>query len=102
MLSKSALLIEKNEQSHHVLNQGYIRRWIGELLIARGQRRLGFFFLEAARHKWKRVSPFREIQLRALQETLTPSIVSISESEEELEALFRNWIMGDYLDEVSS
>ena len=96
---KSALLIEKNERTHHILNQGYIRRWIGELLIARGQRRLGSVFLEAARQKWEKVSPVRETQLRDLQQHLSSSIFEVNETEEELENIFHSWVMGDYLDE---
>jgi tetratricopeptide (TPR) repeat protein len=98
---KSALLIEKDFQNEHVLNQGYIRRWIGELLFARDQQRLGSIFLEAARRRWERSSPIRERQLRELQLTLGPSRASVEEADEELEFTFRRWIMGDYLDDAT-
>lgn len=50
---KSALLLEKYEVEG-ILKQGFIRRWIGELLIAKGQYTLGAYFLEAARLRWKK------------------------------------------------
>jgi tetratricopeptide (TPR) repeat protein len=98
---KSALLIERDLKYEHVLNQGYIRRWIGELLFARGQRRLGSIFLEAARRRWEKSSPIRERQLRELQLTLGSYRVPVEETDEDLELTFRRWIMGDYLDDAT-
>ena len=41
---KSALLLEKSAGRDQVLNQGYVRWWIGELLLARGSEKTCFEF----------------------------------------------------------
>jgi hypothetical protein len=54
---KSALLIERNPITEHVINQGYIRTWIGELLSGREEFKPAYVFLHAAEMRWKQVAP---------------------------------------------
>jgi hypothetical protein len=96
---KSALLLEKDRKGEHIVNQGYIRRWIGELLIARNQQRLGSIFLEAAYRKWEKASPARAKELQILRERLRSVLIKVDESPEGLELVCKNWILGDYLDD---
>jgi tetratricopeptide (TPR) repeat protein len=96
---KSALLIEKDPHHEHVLNQGFIRRWIGELLIARNQYRLAAIFLEAARLKWKQVSPPRATQIELLQSQLKTALPQpIGISDDDIERTCRDWIFGRFMD----
>jgi tetratricopeptide (TPR) repeat protein len=96
---KSALLIEKSWEGLHILNQGFIRRWIGELMIARGQYRLSAIFLEAARLKWEQVSPPRAAQIVAMQRQFKDQLPqSLDISGDEIESTCRDWILGRYMD----
>jgi tetratricopeptide (TPR) repeat protein len=96
---KSALLIEKNPEEEHLLNQGFIRRWVGELLVAKEQFKLASIFLEAARLKWEQVSPPRAkalaLLLHRFKEQLPPPA---SMSAEDVERIVRDWILGRPLD----
>lgn len=92
---KSALLIEKRHKHQHVLNQGYIRRWIGELLLARKNYRLVAVFLEAARLKWLQVSPPKAADVIAIRRQLGAQLPDVSgTSEEEVERMCLDWISG--------
>jgi len=92
---KSALLVEKDSKNERVLNQGYIRRWIGELLLARNEHRLAGTFLEAARLKWEQVSPPKAAQIAVLQRQLDSQlIVSSGMSKQAIEKSFLDWISG--------
>jgi tetratricopeptide (TPR) repeat protein len=55
---KSALLIQR-EFNPHVENQGFVRLWIGELLIVKQDFCAAQIFLQAAISKWKLVAPNR-------------------------------------------
>jgi hypothetical protein len=92
---KSAVLIEKDQENEHVINQGYIRRWIGELLLARSEDYLGAIFLEAARLKWEIASPPRASQVEKLQEQLPPALMErVKRTDVKPESACREWIMG--------
>ena len=92
---KSALLIEKDSKNERFLNQGYIRRWIGELLLARNEQRLAGIFLEAARLKWEQVSPPKAAQIVVLQRQLGGQIPIVSEMPKEaVERTFLDWVSG--------
>lgn len=92
---KSALLVEKTSKGERILNQGYIRRWIGELLFARNQYRRAGIFLEAARLKWEQVSPPKAAQIVALQRQLGNQIPGLSGmSKEDIERECIDWISG--------
>lgn len=55
---KSAVMLQR-DGDRHVENQGFIRKWIGELLLGKGDYCLAKTFLEAARAKWMIVCPTR-------------------------------------------
>jgi tetratricopeptide (TPR) repeat protein len=55
---KSAMLLQ-NVGNTHVENQGFIRYWIGQLLIAKGDFCTAKHFLDAAKLKWILVAPVR-------------------------------------------
>ncbi len=96
---KSALLIEKAPQREHVINQGFIRRWIGELLFARKQHKLAGIFLEAARLKWKDVSPTMAAKVTLLQRQLSDELPSLMEiPSADIEGICQQWILGRFLD----
>jgi tetratricopeptide (TPR) repeat protein len=95
---KSALLIEKSPAEEHIINQGFIRFWIGELLLARKQERLGMIFLEAARRKWESVSPPKMKQIEELQEQLGNAAVKVARAESNVEKICKEWIIGKFLD----
>ena len=96
---KSALLIEKYIQSEHVLNQGYVRAWIGELLVARSQIKLAEVFYRAAQFKWEIVSPPKAAHVSLLRKELRPRIPSSFQiSDHEVESICLDWIMGDPID----
>ena len=95
---KSALLLEKASHEH-VMNQGYIRRWIGELLMARKQYRLAAIFLEAARIKWEQVSPPKAKDILALKGQLereSPRATVLANLN--VEQICRDWILGRQMD----
>jgi tetratricopeptide (TPR) repeat protein len=93
---KSALLLEK---SRHVLNQGFVRQWIGEVLASRQQFNLAKVFYRAAYLKWRNAAPLRaqhvldlskELEIRAPRPLRT--------DDAELEMTCRDWIFGRALD----
>lgn len=61
--TKSAHLIETEHEDSDRENQAYIRQWIGELLLAKGERETALFFFQAAYEKWSAVSPPRASKL---------------------------------------
>ncbi len=92
---KSALLVEKSTRGEQILNQGYIRRRIGELLLARNEQTLARIFLQAARLKWEQVSPPKAVQVAALQRQLgTGEPASSGMSNDAIEKACLNWIYG--------
>jgi hypothetical protein len=97
---KSVLLLEKSSKRVEVLNRGYVRWWIGELLLARGQKRLASIFIEAARRRWEGLAPALSRHLTDLQTKLADSLSPTNQSDQELEAICRGWILGEYLDDI--
>ncbi len=92
---KSALLIEKDSRREHILNQGYIRAWIGELLFGRGQHRIAEVFYRAAYLKWERTFPERASKLLVIVAEIRKGISQLSHiSDSELEKHCRDWILG--------
>jgi tetratricopeptide (TPR) repeat protein len=59
---KSALLLQK-DRNPHVENQGFVRSWIGELLVAKGDVCSAKAFLQAAKSKWRLVAPQRAFSM---------------------------------------
>lgn len=99
---KSALLLEKEGGYEQILNQGYIRWWVGELLLARNQKRLASIFVEAAKRKWELAAPELCRQLGELQKNLNGVLRTLEDNEQELESVCRRWILGEWLDEAGS
>lgn len=99
---KSALLIEKNVEHEHVMNQGYVRLWIGELLLSKNQRALGTLFLDAARRKWEVVAPTRARRLEEMLRQICTLEGSVLQGREprDSETACRDWIRGRNLDEL--
>lgn len=67
---KSADLIEHEEDDNTWENQAYIRQWIGELLLSRGDTQAALSLLVASQDKWATISPPRA---RRLQDFITES-----------------------------
>jgi tetratricopeptide (TPR) repeat protein len=96
---KSALLIEKDPKWEHVLNQGFVRQWIGELLVARSQFRLAGVFFRAAHQKWEHVSPPRAAKAKLLSQEIELRISREPSTENrDVELICLDWIMGRSID----
>jgi tetratricopeptide (TPR) repeat protein len=98
---KSAFRIEQKTNSEHVLNQGFIRAWIGELLLTREQFKLAAIFLRAAYLKWLDVSPPRANSILRMFEQAKSRIKNPSELDDtRVEKICIDWIMGKQMDIV--
>jgi tetratricopeptide (TPR) repeat protein len=99
---KSALLIEKDYRHEHVMNQGYARLWIGEVLLSRNQRELGTIFLDAARKKWEEIAPLRAKRLEEILRQIRPVEDPLAPGGDarESEAVCLEWIRGRDLDQL--
>lgn len=89
---KSAVLIERGDQAHTMENQCYIRQWIGELLLAGGQRDSGFTFLEAAFYMWTVISPPKADLVRRLIEKHRGGTAGLQHDSQSAEAFAIRWI----------
>jgi len=98
---KSALLIEKNPTSEHVLNQGFIRAWIAELLVAREQFELAAVFYRAAYLKWVDSSPPRAARILPQSRMIDRRIRGKQTVDSEVEVTCRRWINGQNLDQIA-
>jgi len=96
---KSALLIERDPARIHVLNQGYIRLWIGELLAARQQYRLADVFLRAAYLKWEQIAPPKASKALDLSKRIEAGAsLPTRPGDNEVENICLDWILGRSLD----
>jgi tetratricopeptide (TPR) repeat protein len=96
---KSALLIERRPRGAYLHNQGYIRTWVGELLTAREQYRLAGAFFRAAYLKWSQVSPPKAASVLAQVDQMRSRVLAGSwVSDEEVEKVFLDWILGRNVD----
>ena len=92
---KSAILLENDRELNHTENKAFARKWIGELLIARGEFCVAKTFLEASKLKWELVSPPRiaeiDLALLAIQDKTAncPTLVG-----ENIERFCIAWIFG--------
>jgi tetratricopeptide (TPR) repeat protein len=92
---KSAVLVEKQLLFEHVLNQGYIRFWIGELLAARRQLKLAQVFLRAACAKWETAAPPKASKARLLLGQVEARAgLSVEIDDEGAERVCLDWIAG--------
>lgn len=95
---KSALLLEKASRQH-IVNQGYIRAWIAELLIGREQFTLAYIFLRAAYLKWEQASPPKAIRVHQLELGVRERIKDPAKIDSlAVEGICRDWILGKNLD----
>jgi tetratricopeptide (TPR) repeat protein len=96
---KSALLIERDPIREHLLNQGYIRAWIGELLAARELYRLGYVFFRAAYLKWEQIAPPKALKVLQLSREIEARIGDAAlPDNREVENICVDWILGRSLD----
>ena len=95
---KSALLIEKDFEHERVLNQGYIRLWVGELLVARQQYTLAHTFFRAAYLKWKDVYPARMNAAIELSDQIRARLKDKPSGDELVERICLDWIKGRSID----
>lgn len=92
---KSALLLEKNPKGEHVLNQGFVRCWIGELLIGKQQPQLAYAFFRAAFLKWEQVSPHRAEHVLRLADHVKDRVPTGTElADRDVEKICVDWIFG--------
>jgi tetratricopeptide (TPR) repeat protein len=95
---KSAILLEKAREQH-IVNQGYIRAWIGEMLLARGQVKLAAVFYRAAYFKWQQTAPPRAARINDVLGSLRQQGLDVDKIEaEEIEEICVDWILGGNLD----
>jgi tetratricopeptide (TPR) repeat protein len=98
---KSALLLERGRHQH-IVNQGYIRQWVGELLIGRKLSKLAFVFLRAAFLKWEQTSPPKALRAKQLGMSLKEQLNIPDIDDEAVERACLDWIMGKNMDIVFS
>jgi tetratricopeptide (TPR) repeat protein len=91
---KSAFLIEE-DQDDFVENQAYIRQWIGELLLIKGEKGTALLFMCAARAKWAWVSPPRADRVAVFIQQNFGSVKS-NPSPSSIEKFYIEWIRAPY------
>jgi hypothetical protein len=93
---KSALLVERRDTAEVVLNQGYIRYWIAEVLLACGERDLAAKFFLAAYGKWRQASPPKaEKAWFVFHELQTGNTLDDEASQRTAETTCLEWIYGN-------
>ena len=91
-------MLEKAAEQH-LVNQGYIRSWIAELLIGREQFTLAYIFLRAAYLKWEQTSPPKAFRVRQLELGLKDRLTDHARIDSlAVEGICRDWILGKNLD----
>jgi tetratricopeptide (TPR) repeat protein len=96
---KSALLVEKESTSEHILNQGYIRLWIAELFVARAQLRLAHVFSRAAFLKWEHVYPAKASTAAQLADQMGKRLSQRDQfADIKFERICLDWILGRSVD----
>ncbi len=92
-LVKSAVLLESIEIRDNVLNEGYIRQWLGELNLALGHPNVGIAFLQASIGRWDLVAPPKADRVRRLISGVEdPSDSRIPVSVDQGERIFLRWV----------
>ena len=96
---KSALLVEKELAGEYILNQGYIRLWIAELLVARGQLRLAYVFSRASFLKWEHVYPAKGSTATQLADQIGKRLSQRGQFDDvKFERICLDWILGRSID----
>lgn len=97
---KSALLLEK-ARHQHIVNQGYIRQWVAELLVGRSQNKLAYVFLRAAYSKWEQTSPPKALRVKQLEMNLKDQLTNLPECDDvTVERVCLDWILGKNVDTI--
>ena len=93
---KSAKLLQTSRTNRDYLNRGYIRLWIGQLLLQRGEQELAAVSFRAAICIWDEVSPPRSSAVKDELNTLIDDDKKLSRYLEEadwrVEKHFSNWL----------
>ena len=93
---KSAQLLEDSHSQSDRLNKGYIRLWIGELLVQQGKVELAAASYRAAACIWKESSPPRSGEAQDRLETLVtehPKLcIYLDEAEWKAEEAYAHWL----------
>ena len=96
--TKSAQLLEASRDHRGRLNKGYIRLWLAELFLKRGQHELAAGTYRAAVCMWRDCSPPRASQaedtLLALGGECPELRVYVDEAEWRAEGMFGEWLAG--------
>jgi tetratricopeptide (TPR) repeat protein len=95
---KSALIMERDPVGEHVLNQAYIRTWIGELLIGRGEYGVASMFLKAALRRWEHVAPPKSESVSAMLRQIDNRSGTALATYEQAEKICLDWILGRDID----
>lgn len=92
---KSAILIEKDQKVNNTENKAFARKWIGELLVVRGQYCVAKTFFEASRQKWEVVSPLRIAEIDRLLNSIRDKTSDCAALKgEDVERYCIAWIFG--------
>ena len=91
---KSALLLERSSAEENVLNRGYARAWIGELLAGRGELTLAYAFLRSALLLWEGAAPPKTVQVLLMIEEIVVRGGRPDVKDSEIENLCVGWILG--------
>jgi tetratricopeptide (TPR) repeat protein len=95
---KSALLLER-ARVEHVVNQGYIRSWVAELLVAREQITLAYVFYRAAYLKWQQAAPPRASRVKEIAQQFRDRVSeSIDLEDSSVEGIWIDWMLGENVD----
>ena len=94
---KSALLLERSSAQENVLNRGYGRAWIGELLAGRGELRVAYAFLRSALLLWEGAAPPKTVQVLRMIEGIVVRGGRPQIKDREIENVCIRWILGSDL-----
>ena len=95
---KSALLLE-SAQSPHVVNEGFIRAWVAELLLTRQQVALAYMFYRAAYLKWQSTAPPRAMQIKQIMQQFKGKVKGDGVVDDILiERAWIDWTRGENVD----
>ncbi len=90
----SASKLDNGDSS--VVDQGYIRFWVGQAMLGKGRREDAFCFFKAAMAKWGRVAPTMMVEVSTEVSKLMerfPDLIFVAQSPEwKFENRFAQWI----------
>ncbi len=84
------------------MNQAYIRTWIGELLIGRGEYDVASMFLKAAVRRWEHIAPPKAERVSSLLRQIENRSGATPATYEEAERVCLDWILGRDIDVARS